>query len=557
MTDVFALCDRLTDEIAELWPTWATYAGIPGHDHRWPDLSPEGAARTRDAVAGMRRQVDELAPPADGWHDLAGRVAAIYLDLMLEYFDTQEHLQDLNSVSCPIQEALEVFDLMDKGSEAGWEAVAARLEAVPALLAGYRAALEAGRAAGLAVAERQVQAGIEQCRTAAGAGSSVRGLVGELGEWAAAGDGLAARVGAGVDTACEAFGELAGYLEQTYLPAARPEDGVGAERYVRLARQFLGTTIDPVETYEWGWGEVERLRAEMERVATEIEPGASVAEAVAILKTDPERSARSREEFVRIMEERQRLALEKLDGTHFDVPDEIRRVDVKIAPYRGSLGAYYVQPSEDFSRPGCVWYSLAPGEDVVPLYDEVTTAYHEGFPGHHLQCGVQVALAGKLSRLHRMFVWYPGYGEGWALYTERLMRELGYLEKPDYVLGMLSGQMLRACRVAIDIGVHLELPIPEGQPFHPGERWSYDTAVEMLRDYATLDDDYARSEVIRYMGWPGQAIAYKVGERVILELRDELRERQGDGFDLKEFHRRVLETGPVGLDLLRERVLAE
>ncbi len=555
MTDVFALCDSLTNEIAELWPTWASYAGIPGHDHRWPDHSPNGADRTRDSVAGMRRRIDELPPPPDGWHELAGRVAATLVDLMLEHFDTREHLQELNSVSCPIQEGLEVYDQMDKGSEEGWEAVAVRLEAMPAFLAGYQAALEEGRAAGLAVAERQVHAGIDQCRTAAGAGSSLRGLLGELGEWGGAGDALAARVGAGVDAACETFGELAGYLEQTYLPDARPGDGVGEERYVRLARQFLGMTIDPVETYHWGWGEVERLRAEMERVAGEIEPGASVAEAVAILKTDPDRSARSRDEFVRIMQERQQLALQKLDGTHFDVPEEIRRVEVKIAPYRGSLGAYYVQPSEDFSRPGCVWYSLAPGQDVVPLYDEVTTAYHEGFPGHHLQCGVQVALADKLSRLHRMFVWYPGYGEGWALYTERLMRELGYLEKPDYVLGMLAGQMLRACRVAIDIGVHLDLPVPEGQPFHPGDRWSFDTAVEMLRDYATLDDDYARSEVTRYMGWPGQAIAYKVGERVILELRDELRRREGDEFDLKDFHRRVLETGPVGLDLLRERVL--
>ncbi len=555
MTDVFALCDRLTDEFAELWPTDATYAGIPGHDHRWPDHSPAGAERTAAALAGMRRRVGELGEPPDGWHELAARVAATMLDLALEEYEAREHLRTLNSVDSPIQDGLEVFDQMDTESREGWEAVAARLEGLPQFLAGYREALDAGRAAGLAVAQRQVLAGIDQCRTAAGAGSSLRNLIGELGEWGGGDDTLAKRVGIGVEAACEAFGELADYLEETYLRDAVGVDGVGEDRYVRSARQFLGTTIEPAETYEWGWSEVERLRADMERVAGEIQPGAIVAEAIALLKTDPDRAAASRDEFVRIMEERQRFALAALDGTHFDVPPQIRDVEVRIAPYRGSLGAYYVQPSEDFSRPGRVWYSLAPGQEVVPLYDEVSTAYHEGFPGHHLQCGVQVALADKLSRLHRMFVWYPGYGEGWALYTERLMHELGYLEKPDYVMGLLSTQMLRACRVAIDIGVHLDLPIPDGQPFHPGERWTYDVAVEMLRDYATLGDDYARSEVTRYMGWPGQAIAYKVGERVILELRDELRSRQGDAFDLKGFHRRVLETGPVGLDLLRERVL--
>ncbi len=555
MTNAFDLCDRFTDEVAALWPTDATYAGIPGHDHRWPDHSPAGAARTAAALAGMRRQVDGLAAPADRWQELAARVAATMLDLALEHYETRDHLRALNSIECPIQDGLEVFDQMDKESKEGWEAVAARLEGLPEFLSGYGEALEEGRAAGLAVADRQVQAGIEQSRIAAGAGSSLRALVAELGEWGDGGDALETRVGAGVEAACAAFGELAAYLEKTYRPDARPEDGVGEERYVRSARQFLGTTIDPRETYVWGWSEVERLRAEMEQVAAEIRPGATVAEAIALLKTDPDRAASSREEFVRLMLERQQLALEKLDGTHFDVPEPVRQVEVRIAPYRGSLGAYYVQPSEDFSRPGCVWYSLAPGQEMLPLYDEVTTAYHEGFPGHHLQCGVQVALAGKLSRLHRMFVWYPGYGEGWALYTERLMRELGYLEKPDYVMGLLSTQMLRACRIAIDIGVHLDLPIPAGQPFHPGEEWTFETAVEMLRDYATLGDDYARSEVTRYMGWPGQAIAYKVGERVILELRDELRRRDGDGFDLKDFHRRVLETGPVGLDLLRERVL--
>ncbi|MEO6462402.1 MAG: DUF885 domain-containing protein, partial [Candidatus Eisenbacteria bacterium] len=251
--------------------------------------------------------------------------------------------------------------------------------------------------------------------------------------------------------------------------------------------------------------------------------------------------------------------LADLDGKHFDIPDEVRQVEVKIAPPGGALGAYYIQPSEDFTRPGTVWYSLAPDEvKDIPLYGHITTAYHEGFPGHHLQCGIQVALADQLSRLHRLSVWYPGYGEGWALYTELLMHELGYFEKPEYVLGMLNAQLFRACRVVIDIGSHLELPIPRDETdFHPGEPWTFERAVEFLIARCGEEEDYARSEVTRYYGWPGQAISYKVGERVIMELREELKAKQGPAFQLKEFHARVLGSGPVGLELLRERVLAD
>jgi uncharacterized protein (DUF885 family) len=150
-----------------------------------------------------------------------------------------------------------------------------------------------------------------------------------------------------------------------------------------------------------------------------------------------------------------------------------------------------------------------------------------------------------------------GTGEGWALYSERLMDELGYLDQPDYVFGYLASQMLRACRVVIDIGSHLELPIPSDQPFHPGEDWTYETAVEMLEVYGTLDGPYAHAETKRYLGWPGQAITYKVGERVLLQVRDELRRRQGEGFDPRSFHGKVLEVGPVGLDVMRRFVLAD
>jgi uncharacterized protein (DUF885 family) len=308
--------------------------------------------------------------------------------------------------------------------------------------------------------------------------------------------------------------------------------------------------------YAWGWSEVHALEAEMTRLAAEIRPGATLPEVIDLLETDPARCAADPDEFLSMMVARQQRALAELDGTHFDIPDPLRRIEVKMAPQGGPLGAYYVPPSEGFKRQGTIWYS--PGDKRrFPLYDEITTAYHEGFPGHHLQCGLQVHLSDRLSRLHRFLVCYSGHAEGWALYAEQLMYELGYFERPEYVLGMLQGKLTRAYRVVLDIGMHLELPIPKDAPLHAGGRWSHDVAVEYLHGRCFLTPEHAQSEATRYLGWPGQAISYKVGERVVLDLRDELRRRQGAAFDLKAFHAKVIGSGSVGLDHLREIVLED
>jgi uncharacterized protein (DUF885 family) len=294
----------------------------------------------------------------------------------------------------------------------------------------------------------------------------------------------------------------------------------------------------------------------MARVASKILPGASLPEVIQLLQTDPAHCARDVDEFLRLMQERQEQALIDLDGVHFDIPPQLRRVEVKLAHPGGVIGAYYTPPSEGYTRPGTIWYS--PGDaQRFPLYTEITTAYHEGFPGHHLQCGLQVTLEHHLSRLHRFLVCCSGHAEGWALYAEQLMHELGYFERPEYVLGMLVGKLVRAYRVVIDIGMHLTLPIPKDAPLHPGEAWSHEIAVAYLHRRAFLRPEHAQSQVTRYLGWPGQAICYKLGERVVLELRDELRRRQGPAFDLKAFHGRVIGSGSVGLEHLTDLLLEE
>ena len=551
--DIFNVCDALVDETAALSPTLATMVGIRGYDHLWDDFSTAGYENLRSALEGQLARVRSADAGSDPWGTAAAEVATAAIEDELTRFGTSEHLRDLNNIDSTLQHLRDVFEHMGKESREDWEAVASRLAGLPAAAAAYRARLEDGRRQGLAVSVRQAVEGARQARHAAGESSSLLRLEAQWTEAGVGDEALGRQVAGGVAGAKTAFGEIAGYLERDYLPSAVEADGVGEERYSRLARRFLGSAPDLRQTYAWGWEEVARLLRRMEETAAAILPGAPRPEVLRLLLEDPARAAGSPEDFRALMQARQEAALADLEGTHFDVPGPIRRVEVKLAPPGGALGAFYVGPSEDFSRPGTVWFAIGE-QQVVPLFDQVTTDYHEGFPGHHLQSGTQMVSPARLSRYQKMLVWYPGSGEGWALYAEDIMEELGYLEKPDYLMGKLAGEMLRACRVVIDIGSHLGLPIPAGQPFHPGEPWTFETAVEMLVDYAAQARDVAESEVIRYLGWPGQAIAYKVGQQAIRDMRAEAARRHGAAFDLKAFHARLLEFGAVGLDVLRRHL---
>ncbi len=547
MPTIFEISDRLVDQLAQLNPLLATSMGVEGFDHLWGD---QGQGRL-DAYLGLAGEVvaeiEALPASADHWDRLARRVIVEAIDLNVSIIESGAPYRDLNSIACPAQYFRGVFDVMPTDTAEQWSNISQRLTTIDRPLAEYKLLLEAGRAAGDTVAERQVDAVIKECRAYADGYfdrlvSSANGVPEDL--------KLALKEGAAVASA--AYRGLADYLETAYRPDAVEEDAVGEERYRFAARRYLMADIDFAETYAWGWQEIRRLRAEMEALAEAVVPGAGLEAVMQLLQTDPGRMAPTPEAFIARMAELQTDAVARLEGVHFDVPAEIKPLDVRLSPPGGALGAHYTSPTEDFSQPGTVWYS-AGEKTAFPLYDEVSTAYHEGFPGHHYQVAMAIHLSQHLSRFHRLAVWYPGYGEGWALYAEQLMGELGFYEEPEFELGLRINQMHRACRVVIDIGTHCGFPIPDDAPLHVGEPWSFSTALELLTSYAFLAADYAVSEVTRYLGWPGQAISYKVGERVILQLRDEFMQREGA--TLKEFHSRVVGSGPVGLDHLREVVL--
>lgn len=552
MVDIFELSSSVVDQLIEQQPELSTYLGAPGRDHLWSDTSPAGfdAARTFWAAIAVQAEACETSNRND---KVAKAVLLAEAEREIRSLDAGHHLSDLNNIASPWQGIRDLFDSMPDDTVEAWGNIVQRLRTIDQPLGGYQACLAKGLEQGAVASARQVTTAIEQGRAAAGSDSGFDVLLQRFDSASEQDAPLGSRVelAEAIATAKHRIGGMTDWLESDYLPSAPKPDGVGRERYTAAAETFLGETIDPEALYAWGWSELARLTTRMTELCATIDPKVSAAKVIERLHHDPDYGVDGVDSFISVMLERQQSALRELDGSHFDVPAEIRDIEVKAAPPGGALAPYYASPSEDFSRAGCVWYPVG-DRSFFPLYEEVTTAYHEGFPGHHLQVGWQAAMGEQLSRFHRLLVWYPGSGEGWALYAEHLMGELGYLEETAYEVGLVASQLFRSARIVIDVGLHCGLGIPSGQPFHPGEDWSFDLAVEMLQEVAYVSTALAVSEATRYAGWPGQAISYKVGERAILDLRDEL--SIAEDFDLKQFHANLLSVGSIGLDLMRDLV---
>ena len=549
MSTVADIADGYVEHFAELDPLSATTIGITGFDHLMTDLSPDGFAARAALDRATIAQLEEAAA-VDG--DETARQAMLErLEIACELYESGALTSELNVIASRLQGVREVFDLMPVGGEEAHRNLAARMAAVPSAYDGLRQTYMNAAAQGRVAPRRQVLACVKQCAEWSARGSDFySGLVARTG---AAGTIRADldRAAAAATTATAEFGR---FLETELLPLARGRDAAGRERYELASRSFLGAEIDLDEAYAWGWTEVMRIEAEMRQVAGQIVAGDSVAEAVAALDADQERRIKGRDAMRAWMQEVADAAVAELDGTHFDIPPPARRIECMIAPTTGG-GIYYTGPSEDWIRPGQMWWALGEGVDELATWKEVTTIYHEGVPGHHLQSAQAVFLSDRLNRWQRLVCWISGHGEGWALYAERLMDELGYLADPGNKLGMLDAQLLRAARVVVDLGVHLELPVPADSPWHPGEIWNARLAWDFLRTRVQVEEQMLRFELDRYLGWPGQAPSYKIGERIWLEAREEARRRKGPAFSLRDFHSDALALGSIGLDPLR-RALA-
>lgn len=549
------VADGYVDALLELDPLLGTYLGAPGSARRLPDFSPAGAdalaALARTTLAGLTEA--EALPGAES--DAERRCARLLRERLtaeLAVHEADEHLRAVSNIHSPAHSVREAFTLMPTESAEDYADIAARLRAVPAALDGYRASLAEGLAKNLPAGPRQVETVVGQLTEWVGDGAG--------GSWFAGlvADGpqeQRADLDAAAAEATAAFAALRDWLRDTYAPAvAGAPDTVGRERYALWTRLWNGTDLDMDEAYAYGWSEFHRLHAEMVAEAGKILPDASPWEVLKHLEEHGQ-AIEGVDEVRAWLQGLMDEAITALDGTHFELADRVKRVESRIAPPGGAAAPYYTAPSEDFSRPGRTWLPTM-GKTRFPLFDLVSTWYHEGVPGHHLQLAQWAHVAENLSRYQATVGMVSANAEGWALYAERLMDELGFLTDPERRLGYLDAQMMRANRVIVDIGMHLQLEIPADSPFHPGERWTPELGREFFGMHSGRPSAFVDSELIRYLGMPGQAIGYKLGERAWLTGRAAARAARGDAFDAKAWHMAALSLGSLGLDDLVAEISA-
>ena len=555
-TAVAELSDRYVERVGVLDPIVATVEGLTGHDAEMTDYSPDGIEERHTYDRTTLRELRATAPENDA-DRIAAEVMTDQLARGLELADSGESYRDLNVLASPVQYIRQCFDHMPRATLDDWEVITARAALVPQALAGYQDTLTEGRRQRLVAAERQALACARQADVWGGVTGGTRpfflALADQFESSGIDDPALGARLATVAGRATDAYAALGRYLVEEYLPDATDRDAVGAERYARWAAVFNGIDIDLPETYAWGWEELHRIDRAMHTVAERILPGRSVDDVVEYLDTDADRAIEGVEPFRAWLQDLLDSTIAEMNGVHFDIPEPVQRVEAMIAPPGGAAAMYYTGPTEDFSRPGRTWYPTL-GKTRFPLWREVSICYHEGVPGHHLQIAQVRYLADRLSRFQRTLAGCSGHAEGWALYAERLMGELGYLDDPANELGMLASQSMRAARVVVDIGLHLELELPDDQPYNPGAKWDADLARDFMIERSKMPPDFIASEIDRYLGLPGQAISYKVGEREWLAAREDARRAAGDAFDLKAYHARALDLGAMGLAQLRREL---
>lgn len=553
LTDVDQIANEYFEKVLDLNPVHATELGRKGVETLYPDYSPAGEKAYARLAKKTLKKVDNVLPIDD--------VDLVTLDALQERLSLYRKQYkagfggwQLNNIASVPQEVRSVFDLMKRNTQQDWEHIIGRMHRVTEALEGYIQTLEAAREEGKVAPRRQVDIVIEQTAAYYAPGGFFDELAAEVAE---AVPSLKDEATAGAEAAKEGYRRLNSYLVEKLQPVAPSRDAVGRKAYSLHSRSFLGTTIDLDETYAWGVKELESIIARQREVAEEIEPGASIERAKQLLDEDPARQLHGTNELKAWMQKLADAAVENLAGSHFEIGGPMRRIECCIAPTNEG-GIYYTGPSPDFSRPGRMWWSVPEGEETFTTWRETSTVYHEGVPGHHLQIAIATALQGTMNSWRTNMLWVSGHGEGWALYAERLMEELGYLKDPGDRMGMLNAQRMRAARVVFDIGVHCEMPIPdewaEQLGVEPGTIWTSELGYEFLKLNLDESEGHLRFEFLRYLGWPGQAPSYKIGERLWLELRDQAL-RRGD--DMRAFHTRALLLGSVGLDTLRRALTDE
>jgi prolyl oligopeptidase len=341
-----------------------------------------------------------------------------------------------------------------------------------------------------------------------------------------------------------AYRRFSRYFNDNYLPASR--DSIGASSlpngeafYEFVVRSFTTTRMTPDEIHRIGLNEVKRIKGEMQLVIDELEFEGSFADFLHFLRTDPQFYYETPEElFEAYLAVSKRIDPEliKLFGKLPRMPYGLRAIPDNIAP--DTTTAYYNQPAADGSRPGYYYVNLYRPE-VRPKYEMEVLSVHEAVPGHHLQIALQMEL--EETPEFRKFIDFTAFTEGWGLYSESLGYELGLYKDPYSRFGALTYDMWRAVRLVVDTGMHYK-------------GWTRQQAIDFFMDNAAKTEQDIVNEIDRYISWPGQALAYKIGQLKMLELRQKCEQALGDDFDVRAFHDEMLGGGALPMEILETRM---
>ncbi len=532
---IFELSDEFIVQSAHFSPMGATALGIPGSDHLLDDFSIEHATTVADYARDVVARAQKLVP-IDEIDRIAKDVLIDRLESSIGLYESEESLFRFNPFGNPVTSIRSIFTLMNSETAEDCANITARLSAVEGAFESWKATLDTMHAQGKTAARRQALVIADQAEVHGDGGYA--DMAKEFDP-----SGAYPELHQAAQSAQLASLSMAAWMREVHAPRSIDVDGVGAAAYAPWAKHFTGSDLDLRATYEWGVEDLQHINDRMYQAAEKLGlKGKSLKEVADYCEAAELHRIDGADNLVKKLLEFTEEAVAKLDGVYFDIDPRITFCDAKIAPEGSAAAPYYMPPSEDLSRPGTTWYPTL-GHDRFNFWHIASTWYHEAVPGHHLQCATATIEAERLSRFQRTEAWISGYGEGWALYAERFMDELGAFDDPAIELGYLSGQALRAARIVVDIGMHCGYTDFDGKP------WDATSAYDLLVNRALLAPDFAQSEIERYLGWPGQAISYKVGERTWMQVREDAKARLGKKFDIKAWHNYALRIGPMGLDM--------
>ena len=542
-----AALDRLFGEYYEFLlrssPELATDVGRRDYDDRWTDYSRQGRDAFRAEQRSFLDRVHEISAEGLTEQESVSRELLIDdLEQSLEGQELEDYLLSMNQLFGLHARVPLTIAQMPTDTVEDYQNIIARIEATPEyadqIIELLHEAIEAGITQPRYIAE--IVAG--QVDAQAGHGAADSPILAAFRDFP---DGLdVGRRDVLADSARRAYEssfqpawrKLAAFIRETYAPAGRAEIAAtslpdGAKRYAYLVRRYTTTSLTPDEIHELGLSEVERIEAEMDEIALS-EGFNDTASYEQRLNSSPDQRFSSKEEMLEYCRNIAKIVDPGLPQLFLKLP----RAPFGIRPIpedtEAASASNYQQPASDGSRAG--WFNLKSYEPRNQMrFDKAALVLHETNPGHHLQIALQLEIE-DVPEFRKIYS-ATAYIEGWALYAESFGERLGAYRDPASRFGALDSERFRARRLVVDTGIH-------------AKGWSREQAVAYLGD---------ESEVNRYIAWPGQALAYKVGQLKILELRERLRQQMGESFDIRRFHDLILRNGPLPLDLLEARVLAE